>query len=149
MVTAYDFILLIVGIFIGRAVFDPRNRIGLFSRLVITFPCYDVVWFQVDRLFRFASVSIADPAQIIIFFLGVGIIWGAATRVIREIPAIFSQRRVFGGIWAGGLICLSLLIMSDASQIIPKLLHETIAPAGASSPAAPVPTTAINQIGGN
>jgi hypothetical protein len=149
MVTVYDFILLVVGIFIGKAVFDPRNQIGVFSRLVIIFPCYAVIWFQVDRLFRFANISIADPAQIITFFLGVGIIWGATTRAIVQIPAIFEQQRVSRGVWAGSLIFLSLLTLSDATQIIPRLLHEAISPASANVAALPVPTTGINQIAGD
>src|ERR1700731_4327645 len=81
MVNISDMAMLAAGICVGRLIFAPSMRMHLISRLLAAYPCYGVVWFEIDKIGHFATTEIASPDQIILYFTGVGMIWGSATRI--------------------------------------------------------------------
>jgi hypothetical protein len=141
MVNISDMAMLAAGICVGRLIFAPSMRMHLISRLLAAYPCYGVVWFEIDKIGHFATTEIASPDQIILYFTGVGMIWGSATRIW---PAAFRAARILGGcllykapnkgewilrtlpvVLAGVLItCLTFSTIADAKTIATETLAQ-------------------------
>lgn len=94
MVNYNDIAMLFAGIIFGRLLISPTSRWGIIPRLLAAYPCYSVIWFEIDKIFRFKTIEISSADQIIVYFIGVGMIWGAATKIL---PMAVRAARVLVG----------------------------------------------------
>ncbi len=178
-VSGYDVLLLIVGAVTGQVVFDRRLPFGFFRRLFMAFPCYDVILFQVDRMLHITQIVVVGPAQVSLFFMGVGYIFGGTISTIVNLlrSALQKTDTAVGGYLtnilglqmivgkfrdprhvrtvvksafsAGCMVCLSVWVLHDAIVIAAEATSASRSTAVQTPSDTAVPTTGLQVPSGS